>query len=56
VDDFVNSCVGGAQPPNNVWQAARYCVPGLIAHESARQRGVLLEIPDFGTGGVAGTA
>ena len=50
VDDFVNSCISGQQPPNNVWQAARYCVPGLIAHESAMQGGRLLEIPDVGAG------
>lgn len=48
VDDFVKACVKGEQPPNNVWQAARYLVPGLIAHESAKQGGVLLEVPDFG--------
>jgi hypothetical protein len=50
VDDFVTACVNGQQPPNNVWQAARYLVPGLIAHESAKQGGVLLEVPDFGPG------
>ncbi|MGH2371061.1 MAG: Gfo/Idh/MocA family protein, partial [Chloroflexota bacterium] len=50
VDDFVRACVERRQPPNNVWMAARYCVPGLIAHESARQGGALLEIPDFGAG------
>ncbi len=48
VDDFVKACVNGEQPPNNVWQAARYLVPGLIAHESALQGGVLMEVPDFG--------
>ncbi|MBU2494989.1 MAG: Gfo/Idh/MocA family oxidoreductase [Candidatus Omnitrophica bacterium] len=48
VDDFVKACVSGRQPPNNVWMASRYLVPGLIAHESAKQGGVLLEIPDFG--------
>jgi predicted dehydrogenase len=56
VDDFVRACVEGAQPPNNVWMAARYCVPGLIAHESARQGGVLLEVPDFGPGPAPGAA
>jgi predicted dehydrogenase len=50
VDDFVRACVSGQQPPNNVWMAARYCVPGFIAHESARQEGALLPIPDFGPG------
>jgi predicted dehydrogenase len=48
VDDFVQACVTGKQPPNNVWQAARYTIPGIIAHESAMQGGTLLEVPDFG--------
>ncbi len=48
IDDFIMACVRGKQPPNNVWQAARYLAPGLIAHESAKQGGVLLEVPDFG--------
>lgn len=48
VDDFVRACVDGTTPPNNVWQAARYMVPGLIAHESAVRGGELLEVPDFG--------
>ncbi|HXI15666.1 MAG TPA: gfo/Idh/MocA family oxidoreductase, partial [Chloroflexota bacterium] len=48
VDDFVQACATGEHPPTDVWQAARYCVPGLIAHQSAIQGGALLEIPDFG--------
>jgi hypothetical protein len=48
VDDFVKACVSGKTPPNNVWQAARYAIPGVIAHESALQNGALLEIPDPG--------
>jgi len=48
VDDFVKSCVSRQLPPNNVWQAARYLVPGLIAHESALREGELLDVPDFG--------
>ncbi len=48
VHDFVTACVTGKTPPNNVWAAARYLVPGLIAHESALKGGVLLEVPDFG--------
>lgn len=48
VHDFVTACVTGSQPPNNVWAAARYLLPGLIAHESALQGGVLLEVPDLG--------
>jgi len=48
VHDFVSACITGKAPPNNVWAAARYLVPGLIAHESALKGGVLMEIPDFG--------
>jgi predicted dehydrogenase len=48
VDDFVTACISGQTPPNNVYAAARYLVPGLIAHESAKQGGVLLPVPDFG--------
>lgn len=48
VHDFVTACLSGKQPPNNVWDAARYLIPGLIAHESALQGGVQLEVPDFG--------
>jgi predicted dehydrogenase len=48
VHDFVTACVTRRTPPNNVWQAARYIVPGIIAHESAVQGGTLLEVPNFG--------
>lgn len=48
VDDFVKAVHAGEQPPNNVWQAARYVLPGLLAHESSLRGGELLEIPDFG--------
>lgn len=36
-------------PPNNAWDAARYMIPGLIAHQSALKGGELLDIPDFGS-------
>jgi predicted dehydrogenase len=48
VHDFVTACTEGGLPPNNVWQAARYLVPGLVAHESARQGRLWMEVPDFG--------
>jgi hypothetical protein len=48
VDDFVTACVTGRQPPVNVWQAARYTAPGIIAHESSVRGGELLPVPDFG--------
>jgi predicted dehydrogenase len=48
VHDFVTACVTGKSPLNNVWQAARYLVPGLVAHESALKGGELMVVPDFG--------
>lgn len=50
VADFVDAVVRGRRPPTDVWQAARYCAPGIVAHESARLGGVQLEVPDFGAG------
>jgi predicted dehydrogenase len=55
IHEFVTACVTQRQPPNNVWQAARYLVPGLIAHESAKRNGALMEIPDFGDSRVEGS-
>ncbi len=48
VDDFVRAAVDGSMPPNNAWDAARYALPGIVAHESALRDGELLEIPDLG--------
>lgn len=48
VDDFVRACLTGDLPPTNVWRAARWMLPGLIGHESARAGGQLLPIPDLG--------
>jgi hypothetical protein len=50
VDDFVKACLTGGSPPNDVLQAARYLIPGLIAHESAMKGGELLDVPDLGEG------
>ncbi len=50
VCDFVEAVISGQQPTNNVWDAARYCVPGIVAHDSATRGGQLLEVPDFGNG------
>lgn len=48
VDDFARAVTGSTLPPVNAWVAARYTLPGLIAHQSALQGGVRLPIPDFG--------
>lgn len=51
VDDFVTACETGLRPPNSVWEAARYLVPGLIGHQSVLRGGELMEVPDFGDPG-----
>jgi len=38
----------GKQSPTNPWAAARYNLPGLIAHQSALNGGTLMDIPDPG--------
>ncbi|GAA4682353.1 Gfo/Idh/MocA family protein [Frondihabitans cladoniiphilus] len=48
VDDFVRAVDGGLVPPVNAWTAARFTVPGIVAHESARRGGERLPVPDFG--------
>lgn len=49
VDDFIRACRQRALPPTHVWASARFCAPGLVAHESALQGGALLDVPDFGS-------
>lgn len=47
-DDFVQMLVREQLPVLNVWTAARFCAPGIVAHQSALRGGELLTIPDFG--------
>jgi predicted dehydrogenase len=49
VDDFLQACTSGSLPPVNVWRAATFCAPGIVAHESAKREGETLPIPDLGT-------
>ncbi|MBM3933424.1 MAG: Gfo/Idh/MocA family oxidoreductase [SAR202 cluster bacterium] len=49
VDDFVKAVAANRLPPNNVWDSARYLVPGLVAHQSAVAGGRLMYIPDLGS-------
>ncbi|NGN64827.1 Gfo/Idh/MocA family oxidoreductase [Streptomyces sp. A7024] len=51
VDDFVTAVNAGTQPSVNAWVAARYTLPGIVAHESAKRGGERLAIPDFGEPG-----
>lgn len=48
VEDFVRAVTEGSLPPVNAWEAARYTLPGIIAHQSALAGGERLPIPDFG--------
>lgn len=48
VDDFVRAVAAGTLPPVNAWLAARFTLPGIIAHQSARQGGERLVVPDLG--------
>ncbi|MBR4866685.1 MAG: Gfo/Idh/MocA family oxidoreductase [Clostridia bacterium] len=48
VDDFCQAFVSGKLSPTNAWQAARYNLPGLIAHQCAMEGGKTVDIPDLG--------
>lgn len=48
VDDFARAVTDGTLPAVNAWQAARFTLPGVVAHESARRGGERLAIPDMG--------
>lgn len=48
IDDFCTCVAERKMPRVNAWQAARYTIPGLMAHESAKLGGVPVDIPDFG--------
>jgi predicted dehydrogenase len=48
VSDFVEAVARQTLPTNNVWVAARYALPGIVAHESAKKDGETMKIPDFG--------
>lgn len=50
--DFIEACTAGRRPSTTVWDAARYCAPGIVAHESSRLGGQLLDIPRFPEPGV----
>jgi hypothetical protein len=45
VDDFVMDAVGQRKAPMDVHDAARFTLPGILAHESAQMAGKKLEIP-----------
>ena len=48
VDDFVKAVTSGRLPPVSAWEAARFALAGITAHESALQDGERLQVPDPG--------
>lgn len=47
-DDFVRAVNDRTLPPVNAWVAARFTLPGIVAHQSALNGGARLDIPDLG--------
>lgn len=48
VDDFVRAVQANTLPTVNAWVAARFTLPGVIAHESANAGGERFAVPDLG--------
>lgn len=47
VDDFISAIESGSRPPIDVIRAVEFTVPGIIAHDSAMQGGVWLDVPQY---------
>ena len=48
IDDFCRAIEYGKLTPTNIWEVARWNIPGLLAHQSALQGGVMIDVPDLG--------
>ncbi len=48
VDDFCTAVFFGKLPVVNAWQAARWTIPGLLAHQSTLKDGEAIAVPDCG--------
>ena len=48
VHDFARAAAENKLPPIHAWRAARYMLPGIMAHESAMQGNIPKDVPDFG--------
>ena len=48
IDDFCRACSTGKLSPCNIWQVARWNIPGLLAHESALNGGKPIDVVDLG--------
>ena len=48
IDDFCRAYETGKLSPCNIWQVARFNIPGLMAHQSALQNGKAMDVIDLG--------
>ena len=48
VDDMCVAVTTNTLPPNHVWAAARYNLPGIVAHQSSLREGEHIPVPDLG--------
>ena len=48
VDDFCRAYETGKLSPTNIWAVARYNIPGLLAHQSALNGNIPMDVPDLG--------
>jgi hypothetical protein len=46
--EFISAIVEDRHPKVDIWEAAAYTLPGIIAHKSALRGGELLKIKDYG--------
>ena len=47
VDEFVASVIDGTPAPFDEARSMDFCLPGVLAHESAKRGGAKLEVPSF---------
>ncbi len=45
--EFVMSCVEDREPATDLYESLAFCVPGIVAHQSALRGGEQLDIPQF---------
>ena len=48
IDDFCRAYATGKLSPTNIWEVARWNIPGLLAHQSAMERGKPIDVIDLG--------
>ena len=48
IDDFCRAYETGKLSPTNIWQVARWNIPGLLAHQSALEGGKTMDVIDLG--------